>query len=76
MRVTRSSCSRSAARTGASCAPTAGQGSLHNTSLGDTVIDPSTQAGEDMDLGDDSLVGGFEDMIRAYTEQRRQLGEA
>ena len=45
--------------------------------LGDVVIDPSTQTGDSWTSGDDGPpVGGFEDVLRAYTEQRRQFGEA
>ena len=57
--------------------PNGSQGWLHKMTLGDTVIDPSTQTGGTWTSGDDGpAVGGFEDVIRAYTEQRRQLGEA
>jgi hypothetical protein len=57
--------------------PDGTQGWLHKMTLGDTVIDPSTQAGSTWTSGDDGpAVGGFEDVLRAYTEQRRQLGEA
>jgi hypothetical protein len=57
--------------------PDGSQGWLHKMTLGDTVIDPATQAGGTWTSGDDGpAVGGFEDVIRAYTEQRRQLGDS
>ena len=57
--------------------PDGRQGWLHKMTLGDTVIDPSTQPGDSWTSGDDGpIAGGFEDILRAYTEQRRQFGEA
>jgi len=57
--------------------PDGGQGWLHKMTLGDVVIDPSTQAGDSWTSGDEGPVtGGFEDMLRAYTEKRQQFGEA
>jgi hypothetical protein len=56
--------------------PDGRQGWLHKMTLGDVVIDPSTQAGDSWTSGDDGpQAGGFEDILRAYTEKRQQLGE-
>ena len=46
--------------------------------LGDVVIDSSTAAARQLDRRATTArcVGGFEDVIRAYTENRRQFGEA
>ncbi|MEO5966587.1 MAG: hypothetical protein ABIR11_14080 [Candidatus Limnocylindrales bacterium] len=57
--------------------PDGRQGWVHKMVLGDVVIDPSTQAGASWTSGDDGpMVGGFEDVLRAYTERRQQFGEA
>jgi len=57
--------------------PDARQGWLHKMTLGDTVIDPSTSGGGTWTAGDDGPVaGGFEDVLRAYTERRQGFGEA
>ena len=45
--------------------------------LGDIVIDSSTRRRHlDRRRDNGPTVGGFEDILRAYTEQRRQFGEA
>jgi hypothetical protein len=57
--------------------PDGREGWLHKMTLGDVVIDPSTQAGDSWTSGDEGpAVGGFEDILRAYTEHRNQFGEA
>jgi hypothetical protein len=57
--------------------PDGRQGWLHKMTLGDIVIDPSTQVGGSWTSGDDGpTLGGFEDVLRAYTEKRQQFGEA
>jgi hypothetical protein len=57
--------------------PDGRDGWLHKMTLGDVVIDPSTQAGDSWTSGDEGpAVGGFEDILRAYTEHRQQFGEA
>jgi hypothetical protein len=57
--------------------PDGREGWLHKMTLGDVVIDPSTLAGDSWTSGDEGpVVGGFEDVLRAYTEHRQQLGEA
>jgi hypothetical protein len=57
--------------------PDGRQGWLHKMTLGDVVIDPSTQGGDSWTSGDEGpLTGGFEDILRAYTEKRQQFGEA
>jgi len=57
--------------------PDGRQGWLHKMTLGDVVIDPSAQGGDSWTSGDDGpQVGGFEDILRAYTEKRQQLGDA
>jgi hypothetical protein len=56
--------------------PDGRQGWLHKMTLGDLVIDPSTQAGDSWTSGDGGpQVGGFEDILRAYTEKRQQFGD-
>jgi hypothetical protein len=45
--------------------------------LGDVVIDSSTAAADSWTAGDDGpMLGGFEDVMRAYNENRRQFGES
>ncbi len=57
--------------------PDGSEGWLHKMTLGDVVIDSSTAAADSWTSGDDvPLVGGFEDILRAYTERRQQFGEA
>jgi hypothetical protein len=57
--------------------PDGRQGWLHKMTLGDVVIDPSTQAGDSWTSGDSGpQPGTFQDILRAYTEQRQQFGEA
>jgi hypothetical protein len=57
--------------------PDGREGWLHKMTLGDVVIDPSTSRGDTWTAGDDGpVVGGFEDMMRAYLERRGQFGEA
>ena len=57
--------------------PNGTEGWLHKMVLGDVVIDASTAPAGTWTAGDDGpLVGGFEDVLRAYTERRQQFGEA
>jgi hypothetical protein len=57
--------------------PDGREGWLHKMTLGDVVIDSSTAAADSWTAGDDGpMVGGFEDIMRAYNENRRQFGEA
>jgi len=57
--------------------PDGRQGWLHKMTLGDVVNEPSEQDGETWTSADDGpQLGGFEDVLRAYTEKRRQFGEA
>jgi hypothetical protein len=56
--------------------PDGREGWLHKMTLGDTVID-SPSAPSTWTSGDDGPApGGFEDIMRAYTESRRQFGDA
>ena len=57
--------------------PDGREGWLHKMTLGDVVIDSSTAAADSWTAGDDGpMVGGFEDVMRAYNENRRQFGES
>jgi hypothetical protein len=57
--------------------PNGTEGWLHKMTLGDVVIDASTTPGNTWTAGDEvPLVGGFEDVLRAYTERRQQFGDA
>jgi hypothetical protein len=57
--------------------PDGREGWLHKMTLGDVVIDSSTAASETWTAGDDGpALGGFEDVLRAYTERRQQFGES
>ena len=58
--------------------PDGREGWLHKMTLGDVVIDSSTAAGGQLDLcaTTDRSLGGFEDVLRAYSERRQQFGEA
>ncbi len=55
--------------------PDGREGWLHKMTLGDVVIDSSTEGRGSWTSGDDGP-GGFEDVLRAYTERRQQFGEA
>ena len=57
--------------------PDGRQGWLHKMTLGDVVIEAGAAGSSSWTSGDDGpVVGGFEDMLRAYTERREQFGEA
>jgi hypothetical protein len=57
--------------------PNGQEGWLHKMTLGDVVIDASTASRGSWTSGDDGPgPGGFEDVLRAYTERRQQFGEA
>ena len=57
--------------------PDGREGWLHKMTLGDVVIDSSTAAADSWTAGDDGpMLGGFEDVMRAYNENRRQFGES
>lgn len=57
--------------------PDGSEGWLHKMTLGDVVIDSTNARAGTWTSGDDGpAVGGFEDMLRAYTERRNQLGDA
>ena len=57
--------------------PDGSEGWLHKMTLGDVVIDSSSARADTWTSGDDGpTLGGFEDVIRAYTERRNQFGEA
>ena len=55
--------------------PDGREGWLHKMTLGDVVIDPrrAATAGRPATAG---RGGGFEDILRAYTENRQQFGDA
>ena len=55
--------------------PDGRQGWLHKMTLGDVVIDTATDTWTSA-ADDGPPPGGFEDVLRAYTEGRRQFGEA
>jgi hypothetical protein len=54
--------------------PNGGEGWLHKMTLGDVVIDTVADSWTSADEGPER--GGFEDVLRAYTEQRRQFGDS
>jgi hypothetical protein len=54
--------------------PDGREGWLHKMTLGDVVIDSAT-AGSWTAADNGPMVGGFEDVLRAYTEKRQQFGE-
>jgi hypothetical protein len=56
--------------------PDGREGWLHKMTLGDVVIDSSTAAADSWTAGDSGPSGGFEDVLRAYTERRQQFGES
>ena len=57
--------------------PDGGEGWLHKMVLGDVVLEtPGSTAGSWTSGDDGPAAGGFEDMLRAYTEKRKQLGDA
>ncbi len=57
--------------------PDGSEGWLHKMVLGDVVLETPGAAAGTWTSGDDGpTTGGFEDMLRAYTEKRNQFGEA
>ncbi len=57
--------------------PDGREGWLHKMTLGDVVIDSSVSGSGSWTSGDeDAASGGFEDVLRAYDEHRRQFGDA
>lgn len=56
--------------------PDGREGWLHKMTLGDVVIDSGAEAATWTAADDGLAAGGFEDMLRAYTESRRQFGDA
>jgi len=56
--------------------PDGREGWLHKMTLGDVVIDSSTAGGTWTAADNGPMVGGFEDILRAYTEKRQQFGES
>ena len=57
--------------------PDGSEGWLHKMVLGDVVLETPGSAAGTWTSGDDGpLTGGFEDILRAYTEKRQQFGEA
>ena len=57
--------------------PDGREGWLHKMTLGDVVIDSSVSGSGSWTSGDeDAAGGGFEDVLRAYDEHRRQFGDA
>jgi len=57
--------------------PDGSEGWLHKMVLGDAVLETPGASAASWTSGDDGPVtGGFEDMLRAYTEKRKQLGDA
>ncbi len=57
--------------------PDGREGWLHKMTLGDVVIGSSVSDSASWTSGDeDGDVGGFEDVLRAYDEHRRQFGDA
>ena len=54
--------------------PDGREGWLHKMTLGDAVIESAPDTWTSADEG--PAAGGFEDILRAYTESRRQFGEA
>ncbi len=55
--------------------PDGREGWLHKMTLGDTVIDSPSAPGTWTSADDGPAQGGFEDIMRAYNESRRQFGE-
>ena len=55
--------------------PDGREGWLHKMTLGDVVIDSTAAGAASWTSGDDEP-GGFEDVIRAYTEHQRRFGDA
>ena len=56
--------------------PDGREGWIHKMTLGDVVIDSSTAGGTWTAADNGPMVGGFEDILRAYTEKRQQFGES
>ena len=58
--------------------PDGREGWLHKMTLGDVVIDSSVSGSGSWTSGDEDAAGGggFEDVLRAYDEHRRQFGDA
>jgi hypothetical protein len=57
--------------------PDGREGWLHKMTLGDVVIDSSAAgAGTWTSADDGPILGGFEDVMRAYRERRAEFGEA
>jgi hypothetical protein len=57
--------------------PTGREGWVHKMTLGDVVIESADAGADTWTSGDDGpAVGGFEEILRAYTERRNQLGQA
>ncbi len=57
--------------------PDGREGWLHKMTLGDVVIDSSVAGAGTWTAADNGpTVGGFEDVLRAYTEHRQQFGES
>ncbi len=57
--------------------PNGSDGWLHKMTLGDVVIDsPDARTGTWTSGDDGPAAGGFEDMLRSYTERRNSFGEA
>jgi hypothetical protein len=52
------------------------EGWLHKMTLGDVVIDSTSASPDTWTAGDAPPRGGFEDVLRAYTERRQQFGDA
>jgi hypothetical protein len=56
--------------------PDGREGWIHKMTLGDVVIDSSTAGGTWTAADNGPMAGGFEDILRAYTEKRQQFGES
>jgi SH3-like domain-containing protein len=57
--------------------PNGSEGWIHKMTLGDAVTDATRAQAETWTSGDEGpAVGGFEEILRAYTESRSQFGPA